>query len=48
MRQYYFLTPREKAKYFHHINHNYRKDIKMPSTVNAQQMKKTISFKKKF
>ena len=45
---YYFLSPREKSKYFHIINLDYRVKVQPSEPPGSAPKKKTIQFKKRF
>ena len=48
MPDYFFMTPRDKAKFFHSLNTNYREQIKPSEPPGSAPKKKTINFKIRF
>jgi hypothetical protein len=42
------MSQREKSKYFHLLNQNYRQLIKLPEPPGSAPKRKTIRFKKRF
>lgn len=48
MHEYFYMTPRDKAKFFHLLNLNFRKNIKLQEPPGSAPKKKTIKFKKRF
>ena len=48
MSPYYFMTPRDKGKYFHNLNLDYRKSIQPTEPPGSAPKKKTISFKVRY
>lgn len=48
MNEYFLMSARDKSKYFHTLNQNYRELMKLPEPPGSAPKKKTIRFKKRF
>lgn len=48
MSEYFFLSQRDKTKYFHLVNQKYSKSIQLSEPPGSAPKKKSISFKTRF
>jgi hypothetical protein len=48
MSPYFFMTARDKGKYFHNLNLEYRKAIQPSEPPGSAPKKKTISFRNRY